>query len=209
MIMRGFETCRPIQHAVMTDSAALQSKERKRELYEYMLKGFVDWFCERKNLTASEFNSQNDLSKLKIVKLTFFASAIKFGPREESDLLDIFDNFHAMPLGPIESDLLDAHNNGTIQRFVVDNKCLIIKEEGSLKGGFDKIDPAQKDEIDSAIKELKKVNPGLIGYYARQLVGISHEWSCWKYQFEIAKSLGRLSYPISKDRIRQDTPLFY
>jgi hypothetical protein len=209
MNMRGLKNQTYGRHTAMTDSASLQTLERKRELYEYMLKGFVDWFCEWKNIASHEFNSKNDLSKLNIVKLTFYTSAIKFEPREESDLLDIFDNFHAMPLGPIESDLLNAHNDGEIRRFVADNKCLAVKEEGFLSSSFDKIDPALKDEIDSAIKELKKVNPGFIGYYARRLVGISHEWSCWKYQFEIAKSLGRLSYPISKDRIRQDTPFFY
>jgi uncharacterized phage-associated protein len=207
--MRVFEDTCSQQNRVMTNSTSLSPLERKREQYEYMLKGFVDWFCERKGIRIEEFKT-NDLSKLKIVKLTFFTSAIKFGSNEESDLLDVFNNFHAMPLGPIESDLLNAHNRGELKRFEVDTKGLsIIGDLDGLDTSFSLLTDDQKELIDSAIQELKKVNPRMIEYYPMQLVDISHEWSCWKYQFQIAKLKGKLSDKIPVERIRKDTPCFF
>jgi uncharacterized phage-associated protein len=208
--MRGFENNHVEQRFKMTNALMAKSPENKREQYEYMLKGFVDWFCERKGLKIEAFNANNDLSKLKIVKLTFFTSAIKFGPNEECDLLDVFDNFYAMPLGPIESDLLNAHNHGVLKRFDVDAKRLnIVGVPGGLEASFAGLADDQKQWIDAAIRELKKVNPRMIEYYPMQLVDISHEWSCWKYQFQIAKLKGKLSDKIPVERIRKDTPCFF
>ncbi len=208
--MRGFEDNRPYQHLVMTDTSSSIPLDRKRELYEYMLKGFVDWFCQRKRIGVEAFNENNDLSKLKIVKLTFFTSAIKFGQDEQFDLLETFNNFHAMPLGPIESDLLNAHNQGTLKRFKVDTKRLtIVSDPEGLGVSFSSLPSEQKAMIDEAIRELVRINPRMIEYYPMQLVDISHEWSCWKYQFQIAKLKGKLSDRIPVERIRKDTPCFF
>ena len=208
--MRGLESNHAKQHLTMMKPFLTITPENKRALYEYMLKGFVDWFCQRKGIGLDEFKDKNDLSKLKIVKLTFFTSAIKFGRNEEFDLLDVFNNFHAMPLGPIESDLLDAHNRGELKHFEVDNKHLeIVGGVEGLSKSFSMLADDQKALIDAAIQELKKVNPRMIEYYPMQLVDISHEWSCWKYQFQIAKLKGKLSDKIPVERIRKDTPCFY
>lgn len=208
--MRGFENTCSQQNRVMSTSTFLSPLERKRELYEYMLKGFVDWFCDKKSLALQEFNYQNDLSKLKLVKLTFFCSAIRF---DGEDLLEIFDKFYALPFGPVESELLDFHNKENIVRFKVDSARMVINSElldrSSIDRSFLNLDFDEADKIDRAVNKLKTVNPELITYSAKRLVDISHSWSSWRYEFEAAKQQGKLSSPIPVDRIRADTPYFF
>ena len=70
--------------------------------FDYMLSLFEQWYKEEGKETM---NFQN-CSKLSVLKLLFLAAVPK---REDSrDLLDVFDNFHALPYGPVESDIYNA-----------------------------------------------------------------------------------------------------
>lgn len=67
---------------------------------------------------------KSGLNKLKLLKLLFFVSVLKV---DEKYLLDdIFDNFYAMPYGPVESDVYD--NISTLANYIVGNRDIRLKE---------------------------------------------------------------------------------
>ena len=70
--------------------------------FDYMLSLFEQWY---KDEGKESMNFQN-CSKLSVLKLLFLTAA----PKREGarDLLDVFNNFHALPYGPVESDIYNA-----------------------------------------------------------------------------------------------------
>lgn len=66
--------------------------------FDYMITLLNEW--------REAFNTGNTcrvLSKLSVLKLLFLVAAPKKDGGE--DLLNVFDNFHALPYGPVESDI--------------------------------------------------------------------------------------------------------
>lgn len=72
----------------------------KIEAFDYMLHLFEEWRDNHETIKGKPF------PKLTAMKLLFLAAA----PKEEGgdDLLDIFDNFYAVPYGPVEIDVYNA-----------------------------------------------------------------------------------------------------
>lgn len=70
---------------------------------------------------------ENDLSVLKIMMLLFFtvAASVK---QDDEGLLKVFNNFVAMPIGHIESDVWDIikYKKGIIGQFRISNKGLEV-----------------------------------------------------------------------------------
>lgn len=90
-------------------------KTPKIELFEYCVFKLIEWSVQHKNgFSWGNFaNGNNDFSKLKLIKLHFFLCTANIS------LLEIFDNFYAMPYGHVESNVYDALNNGQIERFQI------------------------------------------------------------------------------------------
>ncbi len=155
----------------------------KINLFEYFLKELVNWFCSYHNIGLSDFNNhqENDLSKLKVFKLHFFACT------KNDRLISIFNSFHALPYGHVESDVYNSLSE--LQFCKLDSVKLTITNEKA----FMEQKPYNSDLIDTAIIALRKENKELIAASAFDLVELSHRWFSWRYTFEEARNQHQFS----------------
>lgn len=164
-------------------------KTDKILLFEYIHSRLIEWYD----------NSKNDLSILKTLKLLYFVTNIN----PEDKLLDIFDNYHAMPYGPVEQDVYNSMLNKSEFRL---NFYSFDRYTSSLKKTLDftNLDIEYKNKADRSVEILKQLNSNLINYTASELVELSHLRSSWIYFFKKAKSSNKLSHPMQKEFIEQE-----
>lgn len=167
-------------------------------LFEYFLKKIVEWYCKYYQISWEEFNShsENDLSKLKVIKLHFFSCSTT------ESALEIFDTFHAMPYGHVESDVYKKLDE--LQFCIITNRKLIIKNISSFKEYL----PESYNIIDDSVEKLIKANPALITIDPFELVELSHRWFSWRYNFHNARLKGDYSKRISKDLILKEEKIY-
>jgi uncharacterized phage-associated protein len=104
---------------------------------------------------------------LKILKLLFL------GVAKNDNFLDIFNNFVAWDLWPVEKDIYDAINSKCLLSFEIDNQWLLKKETSTIHS---------QEAIDfwkSAILFLREKNNNLVKLPASKLVDITHKWNSW------------------------------
>lgn len=142
--------------------------------------------------------NQNDLSKLKVLKLIFLACSTS------EELLNEFE-FSAMPLGPVETNVLKAINRNELGPFSLLNFKTEVEDGEEYMVEEDSISTLIKNSID----KLKNLNPELINMSAYDLVELTHEWNCWKENFSFAKSMGKSCYPIAKEEIINESNKLY
>ena len=177
--------------------------------FEYIVFQLIDWYKEAYGMEKNrEFNQKNDLSILKVIKLSFFVVA-----KEHKSLLPIFNNYYAMPLGHVESDIYDhiRLNKGSFTAFTISPSGTVIKDEylDSLSEDiFLDVDPDLRQSINTSIRGLKNSNPKLITYTGYQLVELSHQWYSWKRTIALAKSMGSKSRQIPSETIAEETKIF-
>ena len=165
--------------------------------FEYLLEKLKVWYTEMPN---SNFDN-NDFSKLKVLKLNFFAAAVN-AKKDDDGLLKTFDKFHAMPYGHVESEVYENLNN--LNFFSVSSSKTILK----VNTDFEKLDKEVRAKIDFAVQSLKKENPKLITYSAMDLVELSHTYFSWRASFNLAKQLNKLSMPIPIEMIKTEKKFF-
>lgn len=92
----------------------------KIEAFDYMLHLFEKWRDNHETIKGKPF------PKLTAMKLLFLAAA----PKKDrgDDLLDIFDNFYAMPYGPVESDVYNAMCEDKLPSFSVKYRSIEPRE---------------------------------------------------------------------------------
>jgi len=170
----------------------------KISLFEYFLKKLVEWHCRYYEIDIKEFNnhSRNDLSKLKVIKLHFFACSTN------KDALDIFDDFHAMPYGHVESGVYNLLNS--LQHCQISSSKLSI----TVLDRFMSLQPDNSGMIDIIVESLEKENADLIAIEPFDLVELSHKWFSWRYNFQKARQGGMYSKPISKDLIIREEKFY-
>ena len=73
----------------------------KKLLFEYLVFRLDEW--------KKQLNNTNKilLSKLRLQKILFLVCACD-ATNENRRLLDVFDNFYALPYGPVEMDIYEA-----------------------------------------------------------------------------------------------------
>lgn len=150
----------------------------KHQFFQYLLNALLRWYNE------SNPNKENDLSILKSLKLLFLITAadIELNKGElgdiKQDLLisNTFNNFCALPLGHVESDVYDyiKHTRGVLTSFSI-NRVTLTK----LNNNFIN-DKAPCKRIDDAVDYLKEHFPKLISMKAYELVELTHKWNSWK-----------------------------
>lgn len=167
--------------------------EGKNRVFEILVFKLIDWYYNNSSRTSLE-----SFTKLKLQKLLFLVSAAN-ATVDYKGLLRVFDNFYAMPYGPVESDIYNTMVRDGFEHISFTNDHVEIK--GQLNAnGFD----SEKALIEEAILLLQSINPQLIHYTAAQLVEITHKWTSWKYAFEIANLLGKGSAKMDIDSICND-----
>ncbi len=171
----------------------------KIKCFEYFISKIIEWYDE-----ISPNKDISSFTKLKVQKLLFLCSAISISSKNKG-LLDIFDQFYAMQLGPVESDIYDAMVSNRFETISFEERSMRIIPEG-------KIDLSQIKEfipkIDSAISKLKDRNKDIVTYSASDLVDITHKWNSWKCAIAIASIIGKRSEKMLIENICKDTPYF-
>lgn len=172
---------------------------QKKVLFEYFVYLVYRWFCEAKGLDFQP-GIANDLSKLKLIKLHFFACSTS------DKALGIFNNFHALPFGHVESDVYQVIDR--LDYFTITKSSLSIKGGVNINTLIYSLYPDEKIIIDSIVDELKRLNYCLVTYTAFDLVEISHKWFSWQYSFEQAKRKGNQSTFIDKSLISNELKIY-
>jgi len=145
----------------------MTNKTKKADYFS----AFVDWL---NNWNKERGTYINDLSKLKVLKLLFlWVSGNK-------DYLDVFDNFVAWDLWPVEKDIYDLINKDKIKGYSINSSNLSKKCENMV------FDTDALEFANKTINFLKNKNVGLIKLSAGALVDITHKWQCWT----LARNLG-------------------
>ncbi len=164
--------------------------------FDYMLSLFEEWYNEDNKEQNRGFEK---CSKLSVLKLLFLASAPKGG--DSIDLLDVFDNYYALPYGPVESDIYNAIQNDELPSYTVKDRTIVAKNaQIPLPYSVDRF-----CNIKRAVDELKSVNSSLVKLNAFELVEITHKWESWNKSIEFARFMGVSSYKMTPMDIRADS----
>ena len=177
---------------------AIQIHKQKKEAFEYFLSTLHQWYKERNpNSTA------NDLSTLKVLKLLFFTCAAGTKTDSKNTLLDkVFNNFTAMPYGPVESDIYSIIKLKEFSNIKINTAGSEIINQNN-----DCLDINRK-LIDEQVLLLKSINPNLINYSPFELVELSHKWYSWKKNYNKAKTANVFSKSIDIQEIKDEIKIF-
>lgn len=172
----------------------------KKDCFEYSIDKFIQWYKEENLDNVDGWNA--DFTKLKLIKLNFFLSAVNAG-KESDGLLDVFDNYFAMPYGHVESDLYD--HISALNKYNVTNTGISVKLESY---NYPHMTLPIQLKIDSSIESLKRENKDLIKYGAFKLVELSHQWYSWVNMYNLAKMRRVNSIRIPSELIKNESKLF-
>ena len=154
---------------------------KKCSCFEYL----IDCLYRRNNGVL------NDFTTLKLIKLLFLVVGVS-STEQERGLTDIFDNFVAMPYGPVESDIYNAIQSNKLSKYCITSSQCKIKDGNAIIN----LDDNQRQTIDRAITLLFEKNPNILQCQPFELVDITHKWSCWRICYDIALANGKHSIGI-------------
>ena len=93
-----------------------------KKVFEYWLMQMLNW---GKEMTPQvPFYS---FTRLKVLKLLFFTAAVQ--NQNGDDLLDVFDNFYALPNGPVESDIYNCITEDDLTYYKFINFSFATKQQ--------------------------------------------------------------------------------
>jgi uncharacterized phage-associated protein len=168
----------------------------KQMAFEFFCHQIYAWY------TSNRETEKNDLSVLKVMKLLFFISAFK--REDNSDLLDIFNNFQAMTYGPVELDIYNDLPQINSKSSISINREFLTLKDGDIQDS----DGTELDSVNKSIYEFRTRFPEFVTLEAFKLVDISHRWSCWARSYDTATLEGRGLWPIDVQSIREDKQYF-
>ena len=133
----------------------------KKNQFEFLVKKLLEWHAQE---TGGE---ENDLSRLKVLKLHFFVAAVSAGT--EYDILNDL-SFYSLPYGHVESNIYDWIKTDSLEYYTIDSIKTSPKKENDIP---------EIQNVTTAIERLRSINPTLIKYSAFELVDLSHAWASW------------------------------
>lgn len=169
----------------------------KKQAFEYLLTQMLKWGTEMTPAVPAL-----SFTRLKALKMLFFLAAVKNS--QGDDLLDVFDNFYALPNGPVESDIYNCITSDQLTYYTFRDFSFSAKIQYSEDGLSDQL----KERIGFAVESLKQKNHKIVTYNAEQLVALSHTWMAWQDSILIARALGKGSYPMDTEKIRNNSQIF-
>lgn len=172
-------------------------KLKKQQAFEYLLTQLLAWGAEMEPAVPIF-----TFTRLKALKLLFFAAAVK--NEEGRDLLDVFDNFFALPNGPVESDIYNCITSDGLTYYTFKDFSL-MKKNAYMDADLDN---AIKERIIKSVRALRMINENIVSYRAIELVALSHLWYSWQKSIQMAKALGKGSYRMEENTIRSNTQIF-
>ena len=169
----------------------------KIQAFEYWLTQMLKW---GNDMTPKVPNYT--FTRLKALKLLFFTAAVK--DKNGNDLLDVFDNFFALPNGPVESDVYNSITADQLIYYTFKDFSLAAKQKFDDNG----LNQDIKQRIEKSIAVLRERNEKIVAYNAESLVTLSHTWLSWQNAIMIAKVLGKSSYKMDIGLIRGNAQIF-
>lgn len=171
--------------------------DKKRIAFEYLLTLLLNWAKELIPVVP-----EYSFTRLKALKLLFFTAAVK--NEQGGDLLDIFDNFYALPNGPVESDIYNCITADQLTYYSFNDFSFGLKQNYDEKD----LNEELKSRIKLAVEALRGKNERIVAYKADQLVDLSHIWLSWQKSISMAKAFGKGSYRMNLSEIRSNPQIF-
>lgn len=157
----------------------------KNLLFEYLVFRLDEWKknIEKRNEKVPAF------TKLRLQKILFLVCAWNV-ENTNRKLLNIFNQFYALPYGPVEIDIYDAMKNNKIFQHISfnSNECIYCKLESAM---FASISSVHRKWIDEAMDDFVKNDRKYLTMPVFDLVDITHRWSAWRITMDIATFLGK------------------
>lgn len=157
----------------------------KIQAFHYVVKVLSDY----KKLEVL-YNGGVVLSKLVSQKMLFFVCT--YG----DDLFDVFDDFWALPYGPVEKDILSYLNGFTISELAKD-KIVNTKL-------YDSLDQGIKVKIDNAVDKMYRHEFFLYLYNELAVTEKSHLYPSWYKTYSIAQANGKQAQKIDRELLLND-----
>jgi uncharacterized phage-associated protein len=148
--------------------------------------------------------SKYKLSKLKLLKLLFFASVVNVDGKYLLD--DVFDKFYAMPYGPVESDVYD--HISMVTNYAIDNRSICLRNPGSVISYNESFSKEICQRISESVKKLYDINPSLFTMSSFDLVELSHKADSWRIVYSAAQRQGKFSLYMPHEIIKSTTVYF-
>lgn len=165
--------------------------------FEYLLSRFIEW----QTSSPYPFN-EIPFNRVRSLKLLFLTATISVNG---DDMLDIFDNFHAMMHGPVEYDVFESMRNDSLANYTITREGYIQKLDNV---DFTSLYLNVKERIDASFAALKTVNEKLIQMEAFELVELTHKWSCWQNAYSVAELLSLDSFVMASNQIRESSKIY-
>lgn len=157
----------------------------KNLLFEYLVFRLDEWKkdIEKKNEKVPPF------TKLRLQKILFLVCAWNV-EKTNLKLLNIFNQFYALPYGPVEIEIYDAMKNNKFFQHISfnGNECIYSKFESSA---FTSISSLHREWINEAVDDFIKNDRKYLTMPVFDLVDITHRWSAWRITMDIATFLGK------------------
>lgn len=174
-----------------------QKLEYKKLLFEYIVLCLCEW--------GKELGYQKipDLSKLRLQKILFFVCAWNT-TTENIGLLNVFNNFAALPYGPVELDIYESMCGISPFKHItfIGNRCMTAALSQEC---FRDLCQDHKYKVDVAIKQFKDNNYNYITRPVFELVDISHQWTVWQVAMSFAEMVGAKKEEMSVEDISNST----
>ncbi len=154
--------------------------ERKNEVFKYFLYELNKVYQD----TAEKYTGKRAYPALRfveIMKLLFFTCVLK------KELLNTFDNWVALPKGPIEDD---AYAYLKSERSFMEKSNDYGRNPNNCNDlNFETVSSKDKTSITFSLEYLQ--NTGLLRMPEDFLVEVSHRWDAWKTPFIAALEQGK------------------
>lgn len=171
----------------------------KIKAFDYMLHLFFQWRNSHKEVNGKT------LPKLTAMKMLFLTSV----PKEDGgdDLLDIFNNFYAMPYGPCEIDIQKAMDENKMPSFNIEYRSIEPRKDA------EPYEPKRYygelyNRVRHAVNELREKNENLVLLNAFDLVGLTQRWHAWGRAMEFAEFMEQLCAKMPTSSIRESYKVF-
>lgn len=173
--------------------------ENKKLLFEYLVYLLEQWKQEKHP------HSKEAFTKLKLQKILFLVASVK-ATEDNHPLLDVFDNFYALPYGPVEIDIYEAMCNNSFKTIKFEgNDC----KQNLNEEDFTALDKDPKKAMRDAVQAIKDKGSDYVISDAFELVDITHKWTSWQIAMQMAEMFGSKRESMSTEDIINSTVKAY
>lgn len=152
-------------------------------LFEYLVFRLNEW----KKTIEEAGTKVPAFTKLRLQKILFLVCAWE-ATNKDMRLLSVFDNFYALPYGPVEIDIYEAMKKRSFQHICFEGNICIC--DSLMSAMFADVSDEHKLYVDETIKHFMDSHFEYLSMPVFDLVELTHKWSVWQIAMQYAKLLG-------------------